>query len=372
MMTHRIPTRSLFRVPSRAMFRAPSFSRLVRKGWDSTGSGYPAPSLPCSLAPRKPVPSSETGYALLLAVFLTTLVVISLSVAVPKVVKSLQRDRDLETYHRGMQYRRAIQLYYRKFHAYPPNLDALVNTNDIRFLRKKYIDPSTGKDDWTPVLFGQNKTPTAIGFFGQVLSGGATSIAGIGPSGGNAPASASGGNSGTFGNNSGSFGGNSGSFGGNSGVFGSSGSSNNSTFGSSTTSSFGSTSSTSAFGSTGSTSGSNGTSGTGTSSNQSGQTFGGAGIIGFSPASPKQSIRIYKKKDHYNEWEFTYDPISEPATASGGNTGAIGQPAGSTSSPVGSSPFGNSSFGNPGIGGSGSTGVSSSPIPAAPQPTSNQ
>jgi hypothetical protein len=70
-----------------------------------------------------------------------------------------------------MQYRRAIQLYYRKFHAYPPNVEALVNTNDIRFLRKKYIDPITGQDDWKPVLFGQNKTPTAMGFFGQPLAG---------------------------------------------------------------------------------------------------------------------------------------------------------------------------------------------------------
>ena len=84
-----------------------------------------------------------------------------------------------------MQYRRAVQLYYRKFHAYPPNVDALVKTNEIRFLRKKYIDPMTGKADWKPVLYGQNKTPTAMGFFGQPLSGNATTIAGVGPSGGN-------------------------------------------------------------------------------------------------------------------------------------------------------------------------------------------
>src|ERR1039457_6664482 len=34
---------------------------------------------------------------------------------------------------------------------------------------------------------------------------------------------------------------------------------------------------------------------------QTGPTFGGAGIIGFSPNSPKKSILIYKTKDHYNE-----------------------------------------------------------------------
>ena len=85
---------------------------------------------------------------------------------------------------RGKQYIRAVQLYYRKFHAYPPNVDALVKTNEIRFLRKKYIDPTTGKDDWKPILFGQNKTPTAMGFFGQPLAGSASTVAGIGPSGG--------------------------------------------------------------------------------------------------------------------------------------------------------------------------------------------
>ena len=88
---------------------------------------------------------SEEGYVLLIAIFFLALLVLSLAVAAPQVAKSIQRDRDLETYHRGMQYRRAIQLYYRKFHAYPPNVDALVKTNNIRFLRKKYIDPITGQ-----------------------------------------------------------------------------------------------------------------------------------------------------------------------------------------------------------------------------------
>src|SRR5580704_6220740 len=87
--------------------------------------------------------------------------------------------------HRGKQYTRAIQLYYRKFNAYPPNIDALVKTNNIRFLRKRYIDPVTGKDDWKPILFGQNKAPLALGFFGDPLAGGATPIAGTGPGGGN-------------------------------------------------------------------------------------------------------------------------------------------------------------------------------------------
>ncbi len=46
----------------------------------------------------------------------------------------------------------------------------------------------------------------------------------------------------------------------------------------------------------------------------------------FHPAAPRQSIRIFKKKNHYNEWEFTYDPISDAQTISGGNAAGIGQP----------------------------------------------
>jgi hypothetical protein len=43
---------------------------------------------------------------------------------------------------------------------------------------------------------------------------------------------------------------------------------------------------------------------------------------------------VYKKKNHYNEWEFVYDPITEQMM-SGGNTGTIGQPASSTTTPIG-------------------------------------
>ena len=204
---------------------------------------------------------------------------------------------------RGKQYIRAIQLYYRKFQAYPPNIDALVKTSEIRFLRKKYIDPMTGKDDWKPIRFGQNKTPTAMGFFGQPLPGagsaGGSVVAGIGPSGGN-------------GINGGSAFGGPGSSSGSSSIFGSGNSGAGS--GSSTPTAGSPTGSSGGVGSTGSTS-STGSSGSDTG--LSGQTFGGAGIIGFSPASPGQSILIYKKKNHYNEWEFVYDPLTDMRTVSG-------------------------------------------------------
>src|SRR5580658_9442526 len=126
---------------------------------------------------------SEDGYMMIAVMFMLAVLIIAMAVAAPKVKEDIQREREVETMQRGKQYIRAIQLYYRKFNAYPPNVDALVKTNDIRFLRKKYIDPTTGKDVWKPVLFGQNKTPTAMGFFGQPLAG--STMAGIGPAGGN-------------------------------------------------------------------------------------------------------------------------------------------------------------------------------------------
>ena len=262
---------------------------------------------------------------MLIAIFLMALVIISLGIAAPQVAKSIQRDRDLETYHRGLQYRRAVQLYYKKFNAYPPNVDALVKTNEIRFLRKKYTDPITGKADWKPILYGQNKVPMAMGFFGQPLAGGASTIAGIGPSGSNGLGSSSGSTIMPQGISS-IFGGSSTSSTSSSGSNDTSGAGSGST--SSTTSSTSSTSSgTSSSGSTGSSTGSD------QSGQSGGQTFGGGGIVGFAPASPKKSILIYKKKNHYNEWEFTYDQISDQQTITGGNSGngaGLGQPASST------------------------------------------
>ncbi len=283
---------------------------------------------------RKP---SEEGYLLLAVMFLMAILVLSLAVAAPSVARSIQRDRDVETMERGKQYIRAIQLYYRKFHAYPPNADALVKTNEIRFLRKRYIDPITGKDDWTPILFGQNKTPTAMGFFGQPLSTGG-SIAGIGPSGGNGLNGANGaGTSGGLFNSSGGSGFGS-SFGGGSSILSSPTSSTTNTAAPPSGSTDGTSASTNGAAPTSGSTDSSGNSASatgGTGGGPTGQTFGGAGIIGFSPASSKQSILIYKKKDHYNEWEFTYDPLMDMKVMAGGNTGTIGQPASNMSSPVG-------------------------------------
>jgi len=344
---------------------------------------YPIPGVdsPCASAPSvgedhragspNPAHPGEEGYVLLVAIFLMALLVIALALAAPRIARSIQRDRDLETYHRGLQYRRAIQLYYRRFNAYPPNVDALVQTNNMRFLRRKYIDPSTGKDDWKPIQFGQNKTPTAMGFFGQPLSGGASTIAGIGPSGGNG-VNASGGSlpgpmatlfGGSPSPSPSNPGGSSFMGGPTSGSTGTSGATG-ATGGGSTDNPGSSGSGTGGVGGLNSSPGAGGT-GSPTSGFGAGQTFGGAGIIGFSPASPNLSILIYKKKQHYNEWEFTWDPISELK----GIAGALG------GQPGGTNPFGNPGGIGPqspgGIGSQSPGGLNSpgsGPLPMNPAP----
>ena len=271
------------------------------------------------VSPKRSTRQDEDGYMLVAVIFMMAILVLSLAVAVPKVKASIQRDREEETMHRGKQYIRAIQLYYRKFHAYPPNVDALVRTNEIRFLRKKYIDPTTGKDEWKPIMYGQNKTPMAMGFFGQPLA--AAVGGGIGPSGGNLTGAGSTTGGGLF--NSSPTTGNTGA------TTPAAGTDPGSQTGS-TSGAAGTPSQTGTPGAPGSTIGTSNPIGTG-------QTFGGAGIIGFSPQSPKQSILVYKKKNHYNDWEFLYSPLIDQQQMAGG-TGLNGIQPGAPTTPLGGNP----------------------------------
>src|SRR5579859_2806528 len=294
--------------------------------------------------------NGQEGYVLLAVLFLMVMILIMLSIAAPKVAADIERDREIELQHRGKQYQRAIQLYYRKFGKYPPNMEALEKTNEIRYLRKRYKDPATGKDEWHLIHFGEAKTPTAMGFFGQALGLGGQTLAGTGPGG-------VGQNIGTPIGGSASGGGLSGG-----GAFGGSSSGGTSVGGSpiggnTTDPNAGNSGGATTTGNTptdpNSPTGTSGGSTTGSSSSLfgnsttsgSGQTFGGGGIIGVESTSPKATILEYKKKKHFNEWEFVYDPAAERLTLSN-NTGAVGQP----------------------IGGAGNGGVGNTTQPVVPSP----
>jgi hypothetical protein len=96
----------------------------------------------------------DSGFALLFVFLLAAAIAISLYMEMPRMVFESQRELEATLIDRGEQYRRAIQLYYRKTGTYPPSLDALENTNGMRFLRRRYPDPMTGKDDWRLVHIG--------------------------------------------------------------------------------------------------------------------------------------------------------------------------------------------------------------------------
>ncbi len=342
---------------------------------------------------QRPIPEqadTEDGYLLLTVLVMIFLMLLALSVAAPKVAKEIQRDKEREAMERGLQYRRAIQLYYKKFGAYPTDIKQLEKTNEIRFLRKRYTDPITGKDDWRLIHMGQAKVPP-LGFFGQPLQAGLSSVS-TGPGGGSIYANSNTDGSGDAnGSSAGSTNGSpsglsngtangtpngtappaaggSSSFGfsngssnnGSSGGFGSQGSG----FGSSSSGGFGS--SNNGFGSSGNGGVGGtppGTNGQGGINNNSGSTFGSAGpIVGVGIPVKKDSMLEYHKQKKYSDWEFVYDPQTDMMMAGGITNGGNINGAGTNNNPTGtgingtngssgsSGGFGN--FGSSGSGGS--------------------
>ena len=70
----------------------------------------------------------------------------------------MQREKERELIFIGHQFRLAISQYYQHFgHKYPPNLISLLEAEDaagkkVHFLRKIYLDPVTGNDEWGTVI----------------------------------------------------------------------------------------------------------------------------------------------------------------------------------------------------------------------------
>lgn len=277
---------------------------------------------------------------LVYVVLVAALMLIALAIAAPIMAKQLQRDKEVETQHRANEYVRAIRLYYRKFKTYPPSIDALENSNNVRFLRKRYVDPLTGKDDWRIIHVGENKT-TVKGFFGQPLGGLNTSGAG----------SSLGSATGMMSNIGGS-------------------STSGSTTSPATTVSGGSALASGFQGATigGSTTGSS-TSGT---SSSSGFGSGGVGqIMGVGTAKTGTSVLNPNQQTTYETWEFIYDPkielLYQQANMFGGpaSVGSTSPSSLTTTNPGATTGTGQTSpFG----------GLSSTPnaTPTAPAPTSPQ
>ena len=91
---------------------------------------------------RKRSKNPESGFALAALIFFLTAASILIAVTVPSYQMQAKRIQEEELIFRGEEYMRAIQKFQRRFGVYPPSLEALQETNGIRFLRKPYVQMS--------------------------------------------------------------------------------------------------------------------------------------------------------------------------------------------------------------------------------------
>src|ERR1700743_3073480 len=92
--------------------------------------------------------NQESGYALLLICAMAAILAITLYKEVPRVAFEAQRDKEQLLVDRGQEYQRAVALFVHKYNRFPNSMDELENTNRERYLRRKFVDPMTGKADW--------------------------------------------------------------------------------------------------------------------------------------------------------------------------------------------------------------------------------
>src|SRR6266851_2281947 len=311
------------------------------------------------------------GFLLLGLVVAIFLILLVLGVAAPKVARDLRREREVEAVHRGNQYVRAIQLYYKKFGHYPGSMEQLEKTNNVRYLRQRYVDPMTGKADWRPIKVGTAKT-TVKGFFGQPLAGlapGLGTAAGMASAGGTgagaAGSSGYSGSSGSLGSSSAFGSPSTGGLGSSMGGLGSS--SSGAAAGSSTSTTGTGTGSTDTSGASGGTGSSGSSSGIGSQS-ATGFSGGGAPFVGVGSSKSGDSIIELNEQTSYQTWEFIYDPRIEQMKAKASLFG--GGPATASSTGLGSA----SGSASPGLGGSTSptTPTTTPTTPSTPSTTTPQ
>lgn len=100
---------------------------------------------------------AQSGYALLIVLCMTTLLLIAgMSVAL-NIRTEGQREKEQEMIWRGNQYVRGVKLYYRKFGRFPASLDDLLkpSAGNIRFMRQAYKDPMNTVDgSWRLIYVG--------------------------------------------------------------------------------------------------------------------------------------------------------------------------------------------------------------------------
>jgi hypothetical protein len=100
---------------------------------------------------------NQGGYALILVVFFTALILVACMSIGLRVQTEGRREKEQEMIWRGKQYTRGIKLYYRKFGRFPNSMDDLVKPKlgNLRFMRQAYKDPMNKEDgSWRLIYVG--------------------------------------------------------------------------------------------------------------------------------------------------------------------------------------------------------------------------
>lgn len=302
----------------------------MRRGWwflvRNVELSMKSSSKPCSsMVPHR---SSEDGYILITLILFVALLAISMAILAPVISQQIKRDREEELIHRGVQYSRAIKHYVKKFGRYPTRIEDLENTNNLRYLRRRYKDPVT-HTDFKILRMGDVQMSFGSGIAGAVPVNGLAPANGAVP-GVNSPGGPGGGLNSPGGFGSGGFAGGggmnspggpgaavgaptaspSGAGGGTPGNAGGAGAGQESDEGDSATPGAGANPS---------AQNPNAAAGPAVPGQQNafgtvqtnGQVFGGGPMVGVVSTSKDKTIRVFSKKEHYNEWQFIYNPATD-------------------------------------------------------------
>jgi len=90
----------------------------------------------------------ESGFAMLLVFAMAAALAWVLYMELPRLAFEAQRNKEELLVERGEQYIRGVEMFVRKNKKLPQTIEELEQTNGTRFLRRRYVDPLTGKDDW--------------------------------------------------------------------------------------------------------------------------------------------------------------------------------------------------------------------------------
>lgn len=314
---------------------------------------------PKSRRSREPRQPREQGYALLMVIFMATMLLIMATMVAPNIKTEGQREKEKEMIWRGKQYARGVKLYYRKLGRFPTSIDDLTKPKigSLRFMRQAYKDPMNAQDgSWRLIyvgpagqLIGSLKPQPQNLLLGQLPAGMGTPVSSMNGVGAGSGMQTLPGNVSPFGQP-----------GAPTGTQGSTGFGASSGFG--TTTGFGSNPANSA----NSTSPGNplATTGPAVSADQSTGANGdtpipegdtptimGGNIIGVGSKINQKSIMVYDKAKNYRLFEFIWDPskdtfgMGQPGMQTG--TGLGGQPIGQPIGQPGQSPFGSQPGQNP-------------------------